>query len=540
VDEIEVTPSVSYIFDKISPKEFGYRTFGGASNLYERHETKHLENDHYVLKVRINSVNKSNATASITVTSIYEEKEPATQLISVELPPPVKIDPPQEEGKFYFEGLIDASPEELGNTYLEYAKNNDIDINEKIFNVEVDSEFVIGPNTSIIPGVGVEQDLRDFIKDKSNGSRVPIILQYSRPYSVKEFTDLFIEGKIKFYGRTELGRSAFVTSVPIEKISYLEDLDYIKWSGLYKPSYKYHEVPNSDVKEPAVVSVLGKSNEAYKNDLDKLNIQVTVSDKTSYYVNINAEEYTKIANLLWVVSIGYLGNKVAIPLSSERADVYSDYNGNLETVVVSGISDQSILGLDYSNLVITGIVIVLVILLLYFVMKRVQISNSIKNLRIFISIILVSLVVILGINMFMSSEKKFFDQTNIYGRVCPWNDVETCKYGINNIVPLCDSISEVQEWKENNPAATLEHAYTLRKMTPEEVNDWFLDNEAYQDFFGVVKTDKVWWQVDYAWGEIKKCDNPPCSFAFIPEHPRFTVYIEEESKTCIPLGRIMG
>src|SRR3989338_78652 len=121
---------------------------------------------------------------------------------------------------------------------------------------------------------------------------------------------------------------------------------------------------------------------------------------------------------------------------------------------------------------------------------------------------------------------------NLYEAVCPWNDAETCEYGIAAIVPICDGTKEVQEWKKDNPAATLEHAYNLRKLTPEEMNEWYLDDDSYRDLFQLNETDEIWWVVDYAWGGIQKCEKPPCSI--ILEHPEFTVFVQEDSRTCVP------
>jgi hypothetical protein len=195
-----------------------------------------------------------------------------------------------------------ADPQKAAVLLLEDAQKHGIDI-DAIPQREIKKGPIKVPYAKIEPIDGdksfVETISKSVNKALSSGELVCII-QFSRAPSVREIASV-LSLSVRYF--TPLHTNSRIVKIPVEQLTTVANLPFVRWVGPYLPSYKYDERRKYDYSWYFSITAFIEDDDVIKRDLAAIGVEVTMRQGRYTSIRLTEEQINTLANIWWVERI---------------------------------------------------------------------------------------------------------------------------------------------------------------------------------------------------------------------------------------------
>ncbi len=231
------------------------------------------------------------------------------------------------------DALEHLSAQQVVEQFKNFAECGEIDLDE-LLPLEDPCEFyeeILFKSSHIISlEKGLDSALEEYIKIVPENYLIPVIVQLNCKASISQLIELVNSGfRFYRYGQIE-GMTVNITFLSPKNIAEIINQEYIAGINLFKPSFKYHKIPDTD--EP--LSTMIESIEDFKpyhiDELRNIGLNVTEENYSdtlkAYSVKMSASQYPQVANLRWTKLISMIPRpeleNISLIEATDKADSY--------------------------------------------------------------------------------------------------------------------------------------------------------------------------------------------------------------------------
>lgn len=299
-----------------------------------------------------------------------QEPQPITDSPIIDVPPSQVEDPstpPIDEQRcepVRPDELEGVSGDELIQRWKNYANCKGIELNSPLGKpCQLDNKIWFMSLQEIILSKGLDPDLEEYVSKVSKDYSIPVIIQIKCDISTNGLIELINLGQ-RYYRGSALQNNAYLIFIPAGNIKKIADKQYVEGLTLFKPSFKYDQVPSTAGLIETHVYSIEKTKPAHKSDLKGIGVDVLNYDDALklYVVKMTSSQYDDVADLRWTKLITVTPE--SIPTSqlikaTIKADNYR---------VVDSKSQET----GNSNLIyyIAGIILIIFIAILFLIKFR--------------------------------------------------------------------------------------------------------------------------------------------------------------------------
>ena len=243
------------------------------------------------------------AVSPVSAQVLPVDGEREDRIEPVELPP--RLYSEEEKNALMRDLNMADPPEQAGTILLGFAARLGIDPNERPPAPRDVHEMVIG-GERFVPDPGVDDDLRQRIRDLGPEDRVMFYLQLKQPASFQDYADLAGWGVQGLFKDEWVGHTAYQVSMPAGNFRQLEESPLVRWLGDFSPEDRL--ISKFEEKEIALVSPVDGDRAEFRQAIRDAGLELIRYNETlgQYLVELDPREIDILTGEWWVRSIAFM------------------------------------------------------------------------------------------------------------------------------------------------------------------------------------------------------------------------------------------